>query len=101
MLGTTTSLVVTNSRGAPTFGGIWLGAGRAAVPTPFGGVLLVDAPMELGTWLLAAGVVHLPVTVPAGNAFCDLVLDLQLLELDPGASAGVSFSAGLEVVLGR
>jgi hypothetical protein len=32
---------------------------------------------------------------------CGFVLDLQVVEADPGAVKGVSFTQGLEIVLGR
>jgi hypothetical protein len=56
--------------------------------------------------------VTLPVTLSAGgDSFtgtlpieigdCGATLDLQAIEADPGAAKGVSFTAGLELVLGE
>jgi hypothetical protein len=38
--------------------------------------------------------------VPNDPALAMVPIDLQALEADPGAAKGVSFSAGLELVLG-
>ena len=50
--------------------------------------------------LPAAGT-SLSYSVLCGNEFCGLGLYLQVLELDPGASQGVSFTTGLELIHGR
>jgi hypothetical protein len=42
----------------------------------------------------------LPGTIPDDGWACGLSADLQILELDPWAAKGVSFSAGLELVFG-
>jgi hypothetical protein len=86
-----------------------LGASTTAVLV--GGVLQIDQPMMYGGHLLvvprqvfllplpAAGLV-LSATLPCDSALCGLPIDLQVLETDPGASKGLSFTAGLQLVLG-
>lgn len=42
----------------------------------------------------------IPVLVPGDPALCSIEIAVQVLEQDPGASRGVSFSKGLELTLG-
>ena len=39
--------------------------------------------------------------IPDDPALCGVTIDLQAIEGDPGAAKGVSFTPGLELVLGR
>ena len=39
--------------------------------------------------------------LPTIASLCGVTVDLQAIELDPGAAKGVSFTPGLELVLGR
>jgi Tol biopolymer transport system component len=94
-----TSLAIGNSLGKWTFGLLLLGVTQIQQPTSWGGELLVDP--------LVAAVIALP---PAGAAFQGDVppdeslvgaqLFGQVLEIDGGASRGISFTAGLELDLG-
>jgi Tol biopolymer transport system component len=103
--------------GAPVFGtavaitidsssGIWapallvFGIERASIPTRAGGTLLVDAPLFQIEAIPPSGLT-MPWTVPLDPAFCGLQLDLQVLELDAGAQFGISFTPGLEWVVGH
>ena len=47
----------------------------------------------------AAGL-GLPFLIPAVPANCGLDVFMQVLELDPAASAGISFSRGLQLHIG-
>jgi Tol biopolymer transport system component len=89
-----------NSSGVATTGMLFLGFQRANITTTKGGDLLVVpalvAPVAIPTTAFKAWG-----TIPDNDAFCGVVCDLQVLELDPGASQGVSFTAGLELVIGR
>ena len=40
------------------------------------------------------------VTIPCDLTLCGLSVNMQVLELDAGASKGVSFTPGLNLVLG-
>jgi len=42
----------------------------------------------------------MPVAVLCDSQFAGLAIYLQVLEVDPGASQGVSFTPGLQLVLG-
>ena len=39
--------------------------------------------------------------IPFDAALCGLEIDLQGIELDPGASKGVAFTSGLQLMIGR
>jgi Tol biopolymer transport system component len=99
-LSTDVQLHVENSYTWWTLGFALFGADSASIPTSLGGDLLVDI----------AAVVPLAIG-PGGADFGGHLPDdaglygvsgyAQVLELDPGASRGVSFTAGLELFLGR
>jgi Tol biopolymer transport system component len=98
-LGTTISIDVANSFGAPTSGLLVLGYQRAQIPSVWGGELLVDP--FLVTWIdLDASGFTMTGDVPNDPSLTGLVIDLQAMELDGGASHDVSFTDGLELVLG-
>jgi hypothetical protein len=78
---------------------LFVGLSRANLGTPKGGTLLVSpflttvlAVPPAGTLLLTA--------MPDDPALVGLPLDLQAIETDPHASKGLSFTAGLELLLG-
>ncbi|MEW6745193.1 MAG: hypothetical protein AB1486_20770 [Planctomycetota bacterium] len=93
------SLTLGNSLGANTAGYLFLALSPADLPTPWDGHLLVEP-----DWVFSLSVpgdgVTLDEEVPCDPALCGFHLYLQVLELDPGASCGVSFTPGLELVLG-
>lgn len=94
------AIVVGNSRSAPTAAVAVVGLASAHIPTAFGGTLLVLPSFTLPFTLPPAGA-SLPYQVVCGDEFCGLEIYLQVLEIDPGASKGVSFTAGLELLHGR
>jgi hypothetical protein len=93
------TLIVVNSLGAPTTGILIVGLARASIPTAFDGVLLV-LPSWIFTIPLPSSFASFSVTVPCDTLLAGITIDLQALEVDPGASRGVSFTPGLEMVLG-
>ncbi|MEW6741477.1 MAG: hypothetical protein AB1486_01860 [Planctomycetota bacterium] len=93
------SLTICNSFGLPTTAFLFLGLSPADIPTPWDGRLLVR-PDWVRRLYLPAGGASLPGDLPCDPAFCGLHVYLQVLELDPGASRGVSFTPGLELVFG-
>ncbi len=99
ILGTNPSLQVGNSLGATTPAALLAGFRRASQPTPFGGTLLVQIVANL-TLTLPAGGGLVPMPIPSDNSLCGGVVDFQCLVLDAGASQGIAFSPGLELVLG-
>jgi len=99
VIGGPVDLVVTNSSGAWTLGFLLLGEEPLALPAGWGGELLV------------APLVAIPIPLPPGSYtlhdeigyeadFWGVVEYLQVLELDPWASEGISSTAGLELVFG-
>lgn len=98
-IGQTLHLHLSNSRGTSTAALLFVGFVQIHVPSSAGGTLLVS-PFQVLT---------LPVP-PLGLTFSGLLpnntglllqeVDLQALEVDPGASHGLSFTAGLKLSIG-
>jgi cold shock CspA family protein len=98
-LGMTLNLDLDNSSGTATVGVLFLGLQRTTIHSNSGGDLLV------------VPVITMPVSIPAGGAsFSGAIpddsslggirIDLQAIEFDSGAAKGVSFTQGLELMLG-
>jgi WD40 repeat protein len=100
VLGSTLALDLDNSYGSATFGLLFVGLGRAEIPTTWGGDLLV-APLLTFGLTLSAGVTTISGQIPNDPSLCQLAVDLQGFEADPGAVKGVSFTQGLELILGN
>jgi len=100
VLGTRLILDVGNSYGNDTPGLLLFGYQEAFVPTHWGGVLLLQ---PVGTipfyvsWLGSS----IEADLPDEKGLCGLYLFLQVLEIDPGAAKGVSFTPGLKLLLGH
>lgn len=91
---------VDHSAGTPYgIGFLLLGTTPAQIPTRLGGELLV-VPLASLPIVLFKGGTDLVETLPYDAALAGLVLYAQVLELDDGASNGVSFTPGLELHLG-
>jgi hypothetical protein len=99
VLGSATTLDFLSSNPNPSNAFLGIGAAPAAVATPFAGTLLVDLPTIIPLPLLP-GLTQLPIGLPTDPALCATALYLQFVQEDPGAFAGVAFSAGLEAVFG-
>jgi Tol biopolymer transport system component len=95
-LNRTFRFAVTNSLGAPTVGLLLFGAHKAFVPTNRDGVLLVE-PLAGDLLSLPADGLTVECPVPPDPSLCALEFDFQVVECDPGATKGASFSKGLEV----
>jgi hypothetical protein len=100
VIGTTFTLDLGSSAGAYVPGLLFIGAARASLHSGWGGDLLVDPFLTEVIALPPPGLV-LSADLPLELALMGITLDLQALELDPGAAREVSFTAGLELVLGR
>ncbi|MFO0984250.1 MAG: SBBP repeat-containing protein [Planctomycetota bacterium] len=96
----TIALEISNSRGAATTSFLFLGLSQASTPTIFDGTLLV-VPLVIMAVPLPGGGLTLPMAVPCDNQLADISAFLQVLEVDPGASKGVSFTPGLMLTLGH
>ena len=100
VLGSTFGVDLANSLGSDTFALIFVGLSKQSLVTSADGTLLVDMLFTFPTPVPAAGLHHED-DVPDDESICGAVLFLQGLELDAGASHGISFSAGLEILVGR
>jgi hypothetical protein len=100
VLCTSITISVGNSRGATTPAAFLVGFSPAAIPTAFGGTLLVLSSAVVLFTLPGAGA-NIPYSVFCGDQYCGLGIYLQVLEGDPGASQGVSFTQGLELIHGH
>ena len=98
-LGSTITLDLGNSYGQPTSGLLLLGFQQASLPTGLGGDLLV-IPALLVPISFSYGANSFTGTLPSDPAFDGFELDLQAVEADPGAVEGVSFTQGLQLLLG-
>jgi Tol biopolymer transport system component len=98
--GTTVTVDLANSYGAPTVGLLVLGFQRASLPTKWGGDLLV-LPSLIVPLTLSFGSDSFTGTIPDDLELCGVTVDLQGIEADPGAQFGLSFSQGLELVIGN
>ena len=96
----TLSLDITNSLHFWTVGFVLVGMDRASIPTRAGGTILVDWALIVTVPLAPIGY-SLGVTIPADRDLCGASADLQVIELDAGASGGLSFTPGLELVFGH
>ncbi|MEW6073569.1 MAG: hypothetical protein AB1726_13375 [Planctomycetota bacterium] len=96
---TTVAVEIGSSLGASSLAALLLGFAPASQVTPWGGTLLV-ATSSITYFTLGAAGLSLPVPLPCDPAFCNLDVFFHVLEVDPGASQGVSFTAGVQATLG-
>jgi hypothetical protein len=96
---TTVTLNLASSAGVSTTAVALVGLAETDQPTIYDGHLFV-VPSHLFVLPLPAGGLALPGPVPCDDIFCGLSVFLQVLEVDVGASKGVSFTRGLHLVLG-
>jgi hypothetical protein len=99
VIGQDVSVKIENSLGATTTALLLLGLDDASVPTSKGGTILVT-PFMTVVLVLGKHGTTLTDTLPDDPALCDLHVYLQALEVDPGASKGLSFTPGLDLTLG-
>ena len=100
VLGGSIDVNVGNSLGAPTMGVLVIGTAQASFHTKFGADLLV-APSLIVPITFSYGGDTFSGTIPDDSDYCGTFVELQALELDPGAPFGVSFTPGLELAIGR
>lgn len=99
VLGTTVTIDLGNSLGAPTAAIALVGFSQTSIVTGKGGTILV-APTLLIPMSLPGGGTTLAGTLPADPSLSGVQVDLQVIEADAGAAKGLSFTAGLELDLG-
>lgn len=100
VLGTTVTLDLANSSGSAAVGLLFVGFQRTTIHSNWGGDLLV-APSRTILVSIPAGGASFSGAIPDNDNLCGIAIDLQALESDSGATKGVSFTPGLELVLGR
>jgi hypothetical protein len=93
------TLTADNSLGGPTGSVLFIGLIEASLPTEWDGTLLL-LPRFAFTLLMPTGGLALKTRVPCDNGLCGVSLFMQVLEFDPLASKGVSFTPGLHLVFG-
>lgn len=98
-LGTNVPIHMGNSRGTTTVGFVYVGTRPDYQPTVFGGTYLVRDP-SFRTFQIGPNGLTRGFHVPSNANTIGRNLLLQLVEMDPGASHGLSFSAGLRLVMG-
>jgi hypothetical protein len=91
---------IDNSSSAATAGLLFIGFAQASIPTSAGGTILVAPPWILTLLPLPVGGLDLTATMPINLLLSGFEIDLQCLESDSGASHKLSFTPGLELVLG-
>jgi Tol biopolymer transport system component len=96
---TTVDLQVGNSSGLYTAAVLFVGVASASHPTSLCGTLLVD-PLTTATLPLTPYDDGFPMTVPDGGNLPGVHVYLQVIELDPWAAKGVSFTPGLDATIG-
>jgi Tol biopolymer transport system component len=98
-LGQAVTLAAENSLGRWSVGLLLAGAQSADLPTGFGGDLALLPTFAYSLAIPPQGVTFTG-TVPADERLVDLSYYAQLLQQDPGASDGVSFTQGLQLTFG-
>ena len=99
-LGAPIALTIGNSSGVHSSGVLLIGFDDASISTGFGGDVLVDWFALVPVCFTSGLDATLQEEVPVDTTLCGLHLYLQAIELDAGAIRGLSFSRGLELVLG-
>jgi Tol biopolymer transport system component len=99
ILGSTLTLSVESSQGMDSFGLLFLGFAKTSVPA-FGGELLVTPSLILPLFLPGPGL-DLDGEIPDDPTLCGLHAYLQVFQLDPAASRGISMTPGLDLGFGR
>jgi FG-GAP repeat protein len=93
------TLSIGNSAGTTTTGFLYTGIQSASIPTNLGGTLLVSPLFTLPLGIPAAGL-SMTGSIPNGSSLYCTSIYLQALELDSGASKGVSFTPGVHLHIG-
>ena len=98
-IGQSISFTISNSSLGATPGLLLIGVSQASIPTGKGGTLLVN-PLFFLPLSLPSGSLTLTGSVPNDPSIAGLDAYLQTLELDAGASNGLSFTPGLDLFFG-
>ncbi len=93
------TLELENSYGQSTVGVLFLGATPIALPSGFGGTLLVNPLVAMTVSIPPIGL-DMPTITACNTKLCGFAVYLQAVLADPGAAKGVAFTRGLKLVLG-
>lgn len=88
-----------NSMGSNGSALLLVGFSAANQETPWDGSLLVVPSLTISLPIPATGL-SIASTIPCDDSLCGLALFVQVVEMDPGASRGISFTPGLQLRLG-
>jgi Tol biopolymer transport system component len=100
VIGTTVTLDLGNSWGEYTVGALFIGFEPTVIHSSWGGDLFV-VPLITQLVGLSPWGASLLGDIPDDESLCGCLVELQVIEVDPGAAKGVSFTQGLKLVLGR
>jgi hypothetical protein len=99
VLCSTITLDLANSLGTSSIAALFIGVAPGDLPTSYDGHLLVS-PKSILVFSLPGAGLALPAPLPCDGSLCGRSVYLEALEVDAGASEGVSFTRGLRLVLG-
>ena len=99
VLGTTITLDLANSYGTSTVGLLFVGFQQTNIHSSWGGDLLVVPTLHVIP--IASTGDSFTGDLPSDWRLCGFAVDLQAIEDDPGAAKGVSFTPGLQLILGE
>ena len=94
------TVTIGDSTGLGTFGVLFVGDNSGTVPTTLGADILLLPTSYVGLTLPAGGLT-LVESIPEDEYLCGFTTSAQVLELDPGAVKGVSFTPRLDLTFGR
>jgi len=100
VLGSTVTLDLANSYGTFTAALLFVGFQQTTIHSSLGGDLLVVPFLSALVALLPSGT-SFTGDIPDDQQLCGFEIDVQAIEADPGATKGVSFTPGLELILGH
>lgn len=100
LLGSTVSADLSNSYGQPTLAVVLVGFQDIYLPTKKSGTYLV-LPLISVTLNLPATGATIDADLDEDDALCGFNIYVQAIQVDPGAAKGVSFTPGLDLLLGR
>jgi hypothetical protein len=100
VMGTSIDGLIGNSLGKYTVGFLYFGLQPISVPTRLGGTFLVD-PIQSMVFLVPPAGAVISTDIPLDDAIVGISFFAQVLVMDEGASKGVSFTPGLELIAGQ
>ncbi len=100
VFGSTVTLDLSNSYGHFTAAVLFVGFQQTSFHTHLGGDVLLAPAVTLLVALPPNGI-SFTGDIPDDQQLCGFEIDVQAIEADPGATKGVSFTQGLELILGH